>query len=85
MKNLLVSCMLFAFGLAAYAAEDVKIIPLSLKYQPCPEGSPQGCKFASSGGRNCKLSGLSMVRLRTTSQPPGTTTLQSNKPYGELK
>ena len=50
MKNLLVSCMLFAFGLAAYAAEDVKIVPLSLKYQPCPEGSPTGRKFVKLRG-----------------------------------
>jgi len=50
MKNMLVSCTLFLFGLVAYAAEDVNIVPLSSKYQPCAEGTPKGCKFVNLRG-----------------------------------
>ncbi len=50
MKKLLVGCALMAFGLAAYAAEDVDIVPLSSKYQPCPEGAPKGCKYVKLRG-----------------------------------
>ena len=49
MKNMLISCTLFLFGLVAYAAEDVHI-PLSSKYQPCAEGAPKGCKFVNLRG-----------------------------------
>lgn len=34
MKNILVGCTLFLFGLVAYAAEDINVVPLASKYQP---------------------------------------------------
>ena len=50
MKNILVGCTLFLFGLVANAAEDLNVVPLSSKYQPCPEGALKGCKFVNLRG-----------------------------------
>lgn len=50
MKNIIVSCTLFLFGLVAYAAEDINVVPLASKYQPCAEGAPKGCKYMNLRG-----------------------------------